>query len=324
MEKITRRTTLAGAWVAPAIIATSTIPAYAASPNDRKFDYGLFVTAYGNYESSYQSENFVGYSNSGVGTAGTAARTAPKYFEAVKAGQGPESDLNWDDASGRPLSMARYANGEGSFTPITNSLSGTPGAYNSTSGFWFSRPTSAPGTGSGYSGTTTLLEGAVFKTQVTAQSTNRQLLESMQIMALGTQDNGRRVPNPWWYEDAPVSGSRNDSSEVRSSSVVFSNIAGNWRAEKPVITGPVDGVYTFKGIITYTTTKSRTLFSGTDAKYAQVDFMPSSIQLDANGWRSFELTSWIESASLRYDDGRGNTGVEVITGETQTARVTAP
>ena len=158
--KNNRRTLLkAGAWSAPVVIASATIPAYAASP--AKIQSGLFVTTQNN-------GGFVGYSGS---TTSTGHATTPSAYFSSPAGS-QEADLNWNDSTSKPTNSSSYTNGEGSFTPVTNGGTTSAGSYVTSSGFWFSVPTTSLTSGTSYiSGSTaTLAAGAVFVTQVESVS----------------------------------------------------------------------------------------------------------------------------------------------------------
>lgn len=119
---------------------------------------GLFVT-------TQYSGGFVGY-QAFLDSAGHAETTPLQYF--ASAPNTPEADLNWSDATSQPTNNSLYANGEGSFTPVTNGATGVAGTYGTSSGFWFSVPTNNTATRTDYiSGSTvTLAAGASFITQV--------------------------------------------------------------------------------------------------------------------------------------------------------------
>lgn len=125
-EHPSRRALIRGlTWVAPTAAISLQAPAFAASfpPPTAGAEYGLFVST--QYNGSY-----VGYSDSN--NTGAIRPTSPTaYFEAARAGNSPESDINWNDASQCHTyrSGQSAVNGEGSFTPVTNSASGANGAY---------------------------------------------------------------------------------------------------------------------------------------------------------------------------------------------------
>ena len=146
----------AGVWSAPVVAASAAVPAYAASKETPGVQYGVYVSVQNN-------GGYVGYASSNnTGTINPASPEA--HFTASGT---PDSDINWDDATSKPKS-ATYVNGEGKFTPVTNSQTGANGAYMSSSGFWWSVPTKDTATGTGYiSGSSvTLAAGATFVTEV--------------------------------------------------------------------------------------------------------------------------------------------------------------
>lgn len=128
-------------------------------------DLGIFVSA----SASADTVGRVGYFGGNAGGVQTAADTPEESFR--NGTTWAEFDLNWVDGRGTTATTwnaMNAVNGEGSFTPTGNSQ--TTGVYPSTTGFWFSRPTSTPGTGqtANYSGSTTLASGAALTSTVTA------------------------------------------------------------------------------------------------------------------------------------------------------------
>lgn len=131
---LTRRRVLAGAaWTAPVIVSSAIVPAYAASYDDTRPDYGIFTQAFITHQEK-ESDTFLGLDSFSGPVPGNETANVP-------AG-----------------SAGLYSSGGGKFTPggsIGNNQYG--GA-----GFWFSAPkaTSKEGNETYYSGTTTLLAGA--------------------------------------------------------------------------------------------------------------------------------------------------------------------
>ena len=154
-QPISRRTIAkAGVWSAPVVAASAAVPAYAASKETPGVQYGVYVSVQNN-------GGYVGYASSNnTGTINPASPEA--HFTASGT---PDSDINWDDATSKPK-YTTYVNGEGKFTPVTNSQTGANGAYMSSSGFWWSVPTKDTATGTGYipGGSVTLAAGATFVT----------------------------------------------------------------------------------------------------------------------------------------------------------------
>ena len=116
-QPISRRTVAkAGVWSAPVVAASAAVPAYAASKETPGVQYGVYVSVQNN-------GGYVGYASSNnTGTINPA--TPEAHFTASGT---PDSDINWDDATSKPKS-ATYVNGEGKFTPVTNSQTGANGA----------------------------------------------------------------------------------------------------------------------------------------------------------------------------------------------------
>lgn len=165
---IRRRTVISGtAWATPAVISAHRLPASAAStPPAASAEYGLFVTT-GMSAQSDESMSYVGYDQTDNPSTGYPT-TPSEYFTAVKSGSSPQSDISWNDSATCYTNDAFFHNSEGSLTPVTNISSGTDGSYATSSGFWWSVPTTSPQTGTGYiSGSTaTLNSGATFVTDI--------------------------------------------------------------------------------------------------------------------------------------------------------------
>ncbi len=156
-QPISRRTIAkAGVWSAPVVAASAAVPAYAASKETPGVQYGVYVSVQNN-------GGYVGYASSN--NTGTINPASPEAH--FTASTNPDSDINWDDATSKPKS-ATYVNGEGKFTPVTNSQTGANGAYMSSSGFWWSVPTKDTASGTGYipGSSVTLAAGATFVTEV--------------------------------------------------------------------------------------------------------------------------------------------------------------
>lgn len=298
--KNNRRTLLkAGAWSAPAIIASATVPAYAASR--AQIQSGLFVT-------TQNDGGFVGYSGS---TTSTGHATTPSAYFSAPAGS-QEADLNWNDATSKPTNSSSYTNGEGSFTPVTNGGTTSAGSYTTSSGFWFSVPTTSLTSGTSYiSGSTaTLAAGAVFVTQVEF------------TIPAGTNASypGANVTVAGQTWNKQISGTRTAQT---SSTAYLQTVtaAGNWVASAPTNTKNADGSYTFRGTITYATTQAITVTQTGTKYYAQTEIMPATVQMyPGYGWNYFQLTSSIQKASISYT-ANGTTTSTTITGQTTTSRI---
>lgn len=203
-------------------------------------------------------------------------------------------------------------NGEGSFTPVTNAGSGSAGSYATSSGFWFSVPTTSVTSGTDYiaGSNATLAKGAVFVTQVefTIPAGSNASYPGNNVTVAGKK----------WNQQ--ISGTRTAQS---SSTPYLSTVtaAGNWVASAPTNTLNPDGSYTFRGTITYTTTQAITVTQSGSKYYAQTEIMPATIQVSpAYGWNYFQLTSSIQSASITYT-ANGNSTSTTITGQTTTSRI---
>ncbi|WP_237210151.1 amino acid oxidase [Rothia nasimurium] len=309
---ISRRTLAKGAaWSAPVVVAAAAVPAYAASPT-LKIDYGLFVTTSYNEDGG---RSLLGY-NETSGTGATNPTSPSAYFAASPR---PESDLNWNDATSKPTNARRYQNGEGVFTPVTTSGSGINGTYASSSGFWWSVPTTQTNTGTNYivGSSAVLNAGAVFVTQV-------EFTIPAGPDARWSADNVRIAGKLW---NTTVSGSRTQNNATSATYLAVWTVPGNWVASTPVITANADGSYTFKGTITYTTTKAYnlTLNQGSSKFYGQTVIMPATIEVPTNyGWSYYQQTSYIQSATLALSDGKGTTDTLTLTGESTTSRLAPP
>lgn len=297
---LNRRQIIKGAaWSAPVVIASTTIPAYAAS--QVKIQSGLFVT-------TQYNGGFVGYTstNDSVGHAATPAA----YFAAPAGSQ--EADINWNDATGKPTNASLYANGEGSFTPVTNSGTGSAGGYTTSSGFWFSVPTTNVKTGANYiaGSKTTLAAGAVFVTQV----------EFTIPAGANASFPGANVKIAGQTWNKQITGTRTAQT---SSTAYLQTVtaAGTWVASTPTNTKNADGSYTFRGTITYTTSQAITVTQTGTKYYAQTEIMPATVQMDPSyGWNYFQLTSSIQSASISYT-ANGTTTPTAISGQTTISRL---
>ena len=83
-----------------------------------------------------------------------------------------------------------------------------------------------------------------------------------------------------------------------------------------------DGTYTFKGRITFTTTKAYTLKQTGNKLYGQVVIMPGIVFFNpAQGWVSYKQTSSIQNATINYS-GNGYTDTKVLSGAETTTRLT--
>ena len=286
-----RRAILRGvSWTAPAAAAAIAAPALAASPvaDTAGGEYGLFVT-------TGQNGGQLGYN--GTDYTGTIHPTTPSaYFSAVKAGRNPEADINWNDASKCRTNGSLFRNGEGSFTPAKNTTSGAEGSYISSSGFWWSVPTTAASTGSGYvAGSTATLEpGATFTTEMEV------LLPAgpqAQWTAENIEINGRR-----WTK--ATSGRRTAVDHPSGTYLAFPAVAGDWSITAPTITTLKDGSVKVTGTITFKTTAARDASTVTQKGtiyYGQTEIMPASIYVyPSYGWTSFSLTSYVQSATITY------------------------
>lgn len=283
-----RRALLRGvSWTAPAAAVVIATPALASSPPPATAggEYGLFVT-------TGQNGSQLGYN--GNDNTGTIRPTSPTaYFSAVKAGNNPESDINWNDASQCRTNSSLFRNGEGSFTPVANSASGVDGSYVTSSGFWWSVPTTSAYTGTGYvaGSTATLQSGATFITEV-------ELIIPAGLNAMWTAQNIRIAGQDW---NKPLSSTR--TTIKRSSATYLANqvVAGSWSITAPTITTLADSSVRVTGTITYTTTAAYKVTQTGSIYYGQTEIMPATIDVyPGYGWTSFSLTSHVQSATITY------------------------
>lgn len=248
---------------------------------------GLFVT-------TQYSGGFVGY-QAFLDSAGHAETTPLQYF--ASAPNTPEADLNWSDATSQPTNNSLYANGEGSFTPVTNGATGVAGTYGTSSGFWFSVPTNNTATRTDYiSGSTvTLAAGASFITQVEF------------TVPAGSQaswpGSNMKINGSLWNKQ--LTGTLTDQI-TQSTYLQVASVAGKWIAQAPTNTRNTDGSYTFVSTITYTTTKTLTLTQKGNKYQGQVIIMPATIALNPSyGWDYFSLTSSVQPANITYSADGG-------------------
>ena len=219
-QPISRRTIAkAGVWSAPVVAASVAVPAYAASKETPGVQYGVYVSVQNN-------GGYVGYASSNnTGTINPA--TPEAHFTATT---NPDSDINWDDATSKPK-YTTYVNGEGKFTPVTNSQTGANGAYMSSSGFWWSVPTKDTATGTGYipGGSVTLAAGATFVTEVeyTVSASAQSLTKLGKI-------NGQS----WSPSSRQLTGKTTElvASAGQAKYLSVAQTAGTWTAEVPTIT----------------------------------------------------------------------------------------
>lgn len=283
-RSIDRRTVTAGmAWAVPAVAIATAAPAFASSPSTGGAEYGLFVTT--------------GLNNSEVGYDGTDntgelhPKTPAAYFAAVGSGNNPESDINWNDGSLCYTNSQLFRNGEGSFTPVTNSGSGKDGSYVSSSGFWWSVPTMIPESGDGYvpGSTATLQKGATFTTLVEIV---------LPPSASWTADNIRVLGRRW---TGAQSGKRATTKATTATHLANQMVAGDWSITAPQKTTLADGSIKVTGTVTFKTTQNYTVTQSGNTYYGQVEFMPANIYVfPGYGWTSFSLTSQVTSATIAY------------------------
>ena len=304
-QPISRRTIAkAGVWSAPVVAASVAVPAYAASKETPGVQYGVYVSVQNN-------GGYVGYASSNnTGTINPA--TPEAHFTATT---NPDSDINWDDATSKPK-YTTYVNGEGKFTPVTNSQTGANGAYMSSSGFWWSVPTKDTATGTGYipGGSVTLAAGATFVTEVeyTVSASAQSLTKLGKI-------NGQS----WSPSSRQLTGKTTElvASAGQAKYLSVAQTAGTWTAEVPTITQNSDGTYTFKGRIVYTTSKAYTMKESGTKYYSQTNFMPAQLRFPANdGWVSYKQTSSVQVANLTYSSN-GASGSESVSGQATTAEI---
>lgn len=280
---LSRRQLAAGAaWAAPVIAASAVVPAYAASTGDiAGSEYGLFVTT------AYNG-GFVGYTHSD--DAGFDGPTSPQAYWANGGTYNPTMNVTSEGCATNGMAKV----GAGSYTPVTNTGSGSNGGYVSSTGFWFSVPTTAVKTGTGYvPGSKAVLKaGSRFSTMVTVVvPTTSNWKWTLNNIAL--QGSGRK-----WTKT--LSGSMNDLNAT-APYLGTANVAGTWSASAPTIKDNGDGTATFTGTITYTTSRDYTLTQSGNKYYGQVIILPGVIQVNpAYGYKSFSLTSRVESATITY------------------------
>ncbi len=295
-QPISRRTVAkAGVWSAPVVAASAAVPAYAASK-----------------ETPACSTACTSACRTTAATSATHPPTTPAPSTRQPRGalhrlRHPDSDINWDDATSKPKS-ATYVNGEGKFTPVTNSQTGANGAYMSSSGFWWSVPTKDTATGTGYipGSSVTLAAGATFVTEVeyTVAASAQSLLKFGKI-------------NYQAYSGRKLTGKTTElvASAYQAKYLSVAQTAGTWTAEVPTVTKNSDGTYTFKGRIVYTTSKAYTMKQSGTKYYSQTNFMPAQLRFPANdGWVSYKQTSSVQVANLTYS-GNGATGSESVSGQ---------
>lgn len=304
-QPISRRTIAkAGVWSAPVVAASAAVPAYAASKETPGVQYGVYVSVQNN-------GGYVGYASSN--NTGTINPASPEAH--FTASTNPDSDINWDDATSKPKS-ATYVNGEGKFTPVTNSQTGANGAYMSSSGFWWSVPTKDTASGTGYipGSSVTLAAGATFVTEVeyTVSASAQSLLKLGKINGQSWSPTGRKLTGKTTELVA---------SAGQAKYLSVAQTAGTWTAEVPTVTKNSDGTYTFKGRIVYTTSKAYTMKQSGTKYYSQTNFMPAQLRFPANdGWVSYKQTSSVQVANLTYS-GNGATGSESVSGQATTAQI---
>lgn len=252
-------------------------------------EYGLFVTT--GMSTQLESTNYVGYDQTDNPSTGKYPTTPSEYFTAVKSGSSPESDINWSDSGTCYTNAAYFHNSEGSLTPVTNISSGTNGSYASSSGFWWSVPTTSPQTGTGYipGSTATLNSGATFVTdiEVIVPQEARYAAEHIRV-------------NQQYYWTKELSG-KLVTVTGNATYLTSQNVAGKWSVTAPTTTKLPDGSLKVTGTLTYTTTAPLTVTQSKTKYYGQTLIMPATFRMIANeGWSSFSLTSYVQSATITY------------------------
>ena len=281
---LTRRQLATGAaWATPVIAASAAVPAYAASTgNTAGSEYGLFVTTICN-------GGFIGYTQSD--NAGFDGPTTPQAYWANGGTYTPTMNVSSEGCVRGGAAKA----GAGSYTPVTNIGSGANGAYTSSTGFWFSVPTTAVKTGTGYvPGSKAVLKaGARFSTKVTlVVPTTSNWKYTLEHIALA------RANQNW---TKPLTGRLVDLPATNAKYLSNANVAGTWNASAPTIKDNGDGTATFTGTITYTTSKDYTLTQSGSKYYGQVYILPGVIEVYGGyGFDSFTLTSQVDSATITY------------------------
>lgn len=270
------------AWATPVIAASAVVPAYAASTgNTAGSEYGLFVT-------TAHNGGFVGYTHSD--NAGFDGPTSPQAYWANGGTYTPTMNVTSEGCVTNGMAKV----GAGSYTPVTNSGSGSNGGYVSSTGFWFSVPTTAVKTGTGYvAGSKAVLKaGARFSTLVTVVVPTTSNWEYT-LKNIGLQ----RYSQLW---TKALTGRMSDLTAT-APYLGTANVAGTWNASKPTIKNNGDGTATFTGTITYTTTRDYTLTQSGSKYYGQVIILPGVIEVyPGYGFKSFSLTSQVDSATITY------------------------
>lgn len=305
---IRRRTVISGtAWATPAVISAHRLPASAAStPHPAaSAEYGLFVTTgmttqINPENRNPKTKNYVGYDQTDDPSTGNYPTTPSKYFAAVKSGSSPQTDTHWDDSDTCYTNGAYvhtneglftyFHNSEGSLTPVTNISSGADGSYASSSGFWWSVPTTSPQTGTGYipGSTATLNRGATFVTDI----------EVIVPQKAQNAANHIKVNRDDWTKE--LSG-RLVTVTGNATYLNSQSVAGNWSVTAPTTTTLPDGSLKVTGTLTYTTTASSTVTQAKSKYYGQTLIMPATFRMIANdGWSSFSLRSYVQSATITY------------------------
>ena len=280
---LSRRQLAAGAaWATPVIAASAVVPAYAASTGDTAgSEYGLFVTT------AYNG-GFVGYTHSD--DAGFDGPTSPQAYWANGGTYTPTMNVTSEGCVTNGMAKV----GAGSYTPVTNSGSGSNGGYVSSTGFWFSVPTTAGKTGTGYvPGSRAVLKaGARCSSLVTVVvPTTSNWKWTLNNIAL------QRSSQMW---TKTLTGRMNDLTAT-APYLGTANVAGTWNASAPTIKDNGDGTATFTGTITYPTSKDYTLTQSGSKYYGQVVILPGVIEVyPGYGFKSFSLTSQVESATITY------------------------
>lgn len=278
-----RQLATGAAWATPVIAASAAVPAYAASTgNTAGSEYGLFVTTICN-------GGFIGYTQSD--NAGFDGPTTPQAYWANGGTYTPTMNVSSEGCVRGGAAKA----GAGSYTPVTNIGSGANGAYTSSTGFWFSVPTTAVKTGTGYvPGSKAVLKaGARFSTKVTL------VVPTTSNWKYTLEHIGLARTTQYWTK--PLTGRLVDLPARTATYLSNENVAGTWNASKPTITNNGDGTATFTGTITYTTSKDYTLTQSGTKYYAQVVILPGVIEgYGGYGFNSFTLTSQVDSATITY------------------------
>ena len=175
-------------------------------------------------------------------------------------------------------------------TPVTNISSGADGSYASSSGFWWSVPTTSPQTGTGYipGSTATLNRGATFVTDI----------EVIVPQKAQNAANHIKVNRDDWTKE--LSG-RLVTVTGNATYLNSQSVAGNWSVTAPTTTTLPDGSLKVTGTLTYTTTASSTVTQAKSKYYGQTLIMPATFRMIANdGWSSFSLRSYVQSATITY------------------------